>query len=105
METVNYVCDISALDSKKKVRYPELFSQLQPLVRSIDELKKGYAITFGINESDFALISEWVVMDRLCCPFLDFSIDWKSGEDQVLVSITGPDEDAKPFIKAEMAFS
>jgi hypothetical protein len=46
-------------------------------------------------------LAEYVSLERLCCPFFDFAIEVGHGEDEVWLSMTGP-EGAKGILEAAM---
>jgi hypothetical protein len=66
------------------------------------ELPDGYAFQFRSDANTFAVLSEWIGNERLCCPFFEFDIHVGDGSKPMVLRITGP-EGIKQFIKAELA--
>ena len=47
------------------------------------------------------MASEWIGLERQCCPFLSFELRWPSGEGGPSLRLSGP-TGVKEFLKAEM---
>ena len=68
-------CNIKAISAAQRPRYSELVSRLCAAMRDRTELPDGYTYLLDsakITEPD---ISEWITMERLCCPFLIFQFE------------------------------
>jgi hypothetical protein len=64
------------------------------------ELPDGYALRFGPEQ--FALLAAFVVNERLCCPFLRFTLEVTPQQGPLWLRITG-DERVTAFLKGELA--
>jgi hypothetical protein len=62
------------------------------------ELAGGCGFRFSTDDDLLREITEMIILERKCCPFLDFKITLAAGGDMV-VEITGA-EGAKEFIAA-----
>ena len=67
------------------------------------ELSNGYAFTLDARKITPGVVSEWIALEKRCCPFLNFHAD--SASDQVLtVELTGA-AGVKEFLRAEFSRS
>ena len=96
-----FVCDLHALNAEQRRRYPEVREQLQWCVQEVEELPDGYAFRYPGNTGTLSLIGEFIALERLCCPFLDFALVMEHEGGPVWLRLTGP-EGVKQFLRAEM---
>jgi len=74
----------------------ELFSNL----KEIRDLPDGYEVR--LDASDVIVkAAEFVALERLCCPFLNFSIEVEAESGPVCLRLTGR-EGVKEFIREEI---
>ena len=96
-----FACDMTAIAPEQRGAHVATIKKLFHLVRSIRELPNGYAFEL-LNESDVLLTAaEFIVNERLCCPFFDFALEVERESGPVWLSLTGR-EGVKPFIMAEV---
>ena len=99
-----YACDMTALSAEQRDRHRELSEKLRPVVLAFEELPDGYAARIRSAAISAAEIDEFLVLEKLCCPFFTLTMDVEYNDDDepalYKVSITGPG-DIKPFIRAE----
>ncbi len=83
-------CDLSALSPAQRRRHSELirFVLSEPL--SVKELAEGYEFSFKNEAEVFLKLAEWVVLERVCCSFLSFSLIFDRGHGPLRVGIIGP---------------
>ena len=80
------------------MRYNELVFRLRSAMRDRNELAEGYSYPLDSTKITLAEVSEWITMERLCCPFLIFQLE-RVGEDSRLM-MRGPDR-LKAVLRAE----
>jgi hypothetical protein len=68
-------------------------------VEEIRELSDGLSFRFTALEYD--AVTEFVGRERLCCPFLTFSLDVTPNEGPLVLRLTGADG-VMAFIRAEL---
>lgn len=68
-------------------------------VEDISELPDGLAFRFPATEYDS--VTEFVGRERLCCPFLTFTLEVPADRGPLHLRLTGP-EGVKDFIRAEL---
>jgi hypothetical protein len=65
----------------------------------IREEPDGYAYEYPEDAAVFRAASEWISLERRCCPFLSFELRWPSGEHRPSLRLSGP-SGVKEFLKA-----
>jgi hypothetical protein len=75
-------------------------TELIQAVQNVQEIENGYEFTFP-NETEFiSRIAEFISNERLCCPFLKFTLNIVSNTEPVSLSLTGP-LGTQEFLRAE----
>jgi hypothetical protein len=92
-------CDLTAMDDGQRVRYLALRRRLAEDFHEARELEDGYAFRHSSGEDVLVALAEYVYLERLCCPFFDFTIEVGRGE--VWLRMTGP-VGAKEILEAAM---
>jgi hypothetical protein len=95
-----FACRLDAFPSRDRVRHAGLIEQLKSALEEVRELPNGYAFRFADDGSLFGRLAEWVRLESMCCPFLDFElrVDRRSGP--LWLRLTGS-EGAKEFLKSQ----
>ena len=95
-----FACSMTALSAAERAHHKELSAELHAAVKEIRELPNGYAFRFSGERRSLAMLSEWVSLERLCCPFFTFQIEAASETQPVWLRMTGR-EGVKPFMQSE----
>lgn len=69
-----FVCNINALRETQKKCYREITENLHDSRQSIKELSDGYAFRFKGDAQMILEAAEFIVYERLCCPFFNFEL-------------------------------
>ena len=85
--TKTLTCRLDALEGPQTLRYQELRKAMKSAVET-RELPDGYAVRFPSDPTLFVKVAEWITLERLCCSFLAFGLDW-SERDGVVLRLTG----------------
>jgi hypothetical protein len=93
-------CNLGALDEAQRERRAQLAARLQSSVREIIPASDGYTFRLPSNDKILLEIAEFVLLERRCCPFLNFQISLKEGYDAITVCLSGRDG-VKEFLAAE----
>ena len=97
------VCNLDAMDNEQRNRYRAVLDQLRKSVQEIRELSTGYAFRHLSDTSTILLVAEFITLERLCCPFLDFALEIEREGGPLWFRMTGP-EGVKHFLRAELGF-
>lgn len=95
-------CQLKALDAAGRARQKELLARVRAMVLETIERPTGFELKLPATRATFIEAAEWVGLERLCCPFAEFALEWR-GDDTVWVRVTGPDG-SKDVLAAEMGF-
>lgn len=94
------VCNMDVFTPSQREAHIRTTTELIHAVQNVQEIENGYEFTFP-NEADFiARIAEFISNERLCCPFLKFTLNVFSNLEPVSVSLTGPNG-TQEFLLAE----
>jgi len=94
-------CNARALSPEVRKRH---FEQVGPallkLRKSMRELSDGYEFEFPTDRETYQLLTEWVIEERLCCPFLDIDLHLSREGGPLWLRLTGR-PGTKEFIKED----
>ena len=98
-----FACDRMALTPEIRERhFEELGPKLVGLRKSVREVADGYEFQFPADEKTYQLLTEWVIQERLCCPFFDLDLRLDREGGPLWLRVTGR-EGTKDFIRADGA--
>ena len=63
--------------------------QLMRAVQNVQEVENGYEFTYANEDELISKLAEFVIYERLCCPFLKFTLIVNSNE-AISLTLTGP---------------
>jgi hypothetical protein len=93
-------CQLKSLDATERIRQKELLGIVRGKILKTVELDRGFALKLPSNHATFLELAEWVSLERRCCAFADFTIEWRL-DDSVWVRVVGG-TGAKEVLAAEM---
>ena len=100
------VCNIDVFTLTEREDHIRSTTQLYQSVQVIEEVESGYEFIFP-NESEIITgLGKFISNERLCCPFLEFTLKITSNNAPISLLLTGP-EGTQEFLRAEFteAFS
>jgi hypothetical protein len=96
-----FACNRLALSSAERKRhFDELGPALRHLKTGVRELPNGYAFSFPNDKKTFAMLTEWIDQERLCCPFFDIALRVEREGGPVWMELSGR-PGTKQFIAAD----
>jgi hypothetical protein len=101
-ETV-FFCDLTALRPEERKRHQRVLQELGSTVEEVREIPDGYAFRHPPEGESVRRIAEFITLERLCCPFLDFTLEVAANRGPVWLHLTGP-EGVKELLRAELGF-
>src|SRR4029453_12434494 len=94
-------CNALALSPEvRKRHFEEVGPALLKLKKSIRELPDGYEFEFPTHRTTYQLLTEWIIEERLCCPFLEIDLRCSREDGPLWLRLTGR-PGTKDFIKEE----
>jgi len=95
-----FACDMTAIPVEERSAHLSLMQRLMTeAVEDVSELPDGLAFRFPADE--FEAVTEFVMHERLCCPFLRLTLDVAPDRGPLWLRLTGA-EGVKDFIRAEL---
>jgi hypothetical protein len=67
------VCTLNAAEFHERER--AVIQKLMPTVLETIETESGYAYHFSSDRDSLANLAEFIILERQCCPFLDFKVN------------------------------
>ena len=95
---VPIACALTALTPDERMREGVLLEQHLAGIQERRQREDGYSFRYPADAALFARMAEHVTLERKCCPFLDFTLEWARGvEAAPWLHITGGAR-VKPFV-------
>ena len=95
-----FACSLTALSAAEREHHKELSKVMHAAVKEIRELPNGYGFSFSGERRSIHFLSEWISLERLCCPFFSFQLEVRSEGQPIWLRITGRDG-VKEFMQSE----
>jgi hypothetical protein len=86
-------------DADKREREATLIAQFRSGVIVVDELEHGYSFQVPGEKDWLTLVSELMIAERECCPFLTFQLTAEPGMGTLTLRVIGPDG-SKEFLRS-----
>ena len=83
-------CNLKAISATERPRYNELMKRLRTAVRERSELPDGYDFRLDGNAITLREVADWISLERLCCPFLNFQLFASGSQSNWVLKLTGP---------------
>lgn len=97
-----FVCNMNALSADERERYKEITRKLNENRQTVKELKDGYGFRFKAEAQLIQDAAEFIVYERLCCPFFDFELAVEQDTNWLWLRLKGQDG-IKEFIRYEFS--
>jgi hypothetical protein len=101
---VPIACDLDAIPAAERPRYHALRARILGAAVETVETRDGFRLRLSgaaLGDGALADLAAWMGFERLCCPFLRFTLDAPEGG-ALHLAIEGP-EGVKAFLRAELA--
>ena len=97
----NCIIACSLTDEAFKRRKEKIASSIVSKIIDTEELEKGYQYSFPYSPEVLIELTEFINVERECCPFINFHLILHSNSNNLVLLLTG-DEGTKDFIKYEL---
>lgn len=91
-------CDVRGLDAEQRIRQREVSTMLRSLSEEVRELPEGYALRVSASASNISTVAEFITLERVCCPFLDFTMEVEREGGPLWLRLSGR-EGVKEFLE------
>ena len=92
-------CNFGAIEPAQRGHHADTAERLFTAVIDITELADGYAFRLPLTTSVLQAAMTWITNERLCCPFLTFTLEIKQ---QFWLKLTGDSAEVKDFIRSTL---
>jgi hypothetical protein len=82
-------CNLHAFSARDRERHASLLQGVSARILETRELSDGFAFRFAAEGETIAELAEWIGLERICCPFLRFSIEVEANAGPVWLRLTG----------------
>ena len=89
-EDVPIACNHNAIPPDDQNRYRDLMSRLRASIAARIELPLGYSYALNTQSLSLPELADWVTLERLCCPFVNFLIEIDAAG-AVHLTVRGPE--------------
>ena len=93
-------CNMDVFTPAQRENHIRATLELIRALKGVEELENGYQFLFPSETEFITKIAEFISNERLCCPFLEFSLNVSSNSEPISLSLTGP-EGTQEFLRAE----
>lgn len=100
MMDTSFICNTNALSDNQKERYKELICILNESRQSVKELSDGYAFRYKAESQMIQDAAEFIVYERLCCPFFTLELVVEPDANRLWLRLRGQNG-VKEFIRYE----
>ena len=94
-------CQMDVFDDAERRRYQTLRERLAERRLGIQEVPDGIALLYPGEPDLFLDVAEWITLERRCCPFLTFSLEFEASPPSVRLRLVGG-EDVKRFLQSQL---
>jgi hypothetical protein len=97
-----FVCNLNALTKAERASHHDVSQRMLASLRGTREVADGYAFELDGHQFSIKDVASWVELERRCCPFFDFHVEWRREDGPLTLQLTGR-PGVKAFIHAEFA--
>lgn len=93
-------CDMTVFTPAEREEHIRNTTRLYQTVQDVREANDGFEFIFPNDSKVIAGMAEFISNERLCCPFLEFTLKVSPNEEPITLLLSGP-EGTKEFLQAE----
>ena len=90
-------CDLHKLTEAERSREQSLLTEIRDAALELRDLPMGYALRFSGDSATVLKLAEFITLERVCCPFLNFELRCDAEGGPVWLNLTGRDS-VKQFL-------
>lgn len=94
------VCNMDVFTPTQREAHLRTTAELIEAVYNVQAVENGYEFHFPNKTELISKIAEFISNERLCCPFLKFTLNVVSSEEPLSFALTGP-IGTQEFLRAE----
>jgi len=94
-------CDMSAIAPDQREEHLATSRDLFSRLVSVRELTNGYAFELGDGPDVIVKAAQFISLEKLCCPFLQFAVEVEAEAGPIWLRLIGR-EGVKEFVREEI---
>jgi len=102
MNSIPLACNMNVFTPVEREYHIQNTLELYENVQAIHEVPNGYEFLFPGNSETVAKLAEFIVNERLCCPFLEFDLKITPNDQPISLTLAGP-EGTREFLREEFS--
>lgn len=102
-QETTFACDMSAMTSNQREQHSATSQKLFAAVQEVRETPNGYAFRLPQESAILSTIADFIIYERLCCPFFAFSVEVEPQGGHIWIALSG-EKGIKPFVIAELGY-
>ncbi|NWG07774.1 MAG: hypothetical protein HXY35_13950 [Chloroflexi bacterium] len=99
MNTSPLACDMTVFTPVERESHIQNTLQLYQSVRDIRAVENGYEFLFP-HTTEMTKLAEFISKEKMCCPFLEFTLKVEPNKKPISLTLTGPDG-TQEFLREE----
>jgi len=96
------VCNMDVFTPAQRENHIRATTELYQSVQGIQEAENGFEFIFPNKSEIITGLAEFISNERLCCPFLEFTLRIASNSETISLLLRGPDG-TQEFLRAEFS--
>ena len=101
-QTTPLICNMNVFTSTERENHIQTATQLFRTVQRIQDVERGYEFTFPTESATLIQLAQFISKERLCCPFLEFTLQIIPNYETTSLLLTGP-EGTREFLRGEFS--
>jgi len=98
--TVPLACNMHVFTPAERDSHIQTATQLFQSVQQVQNVEGGYEFIFPNESTTLIKLAEFISKERLCCPFLEFTVKLIPNYEATSLLLTGP-EGTREFLREE----
>ena len=101
-QAIPIVCNMSVFMPDERELHIQAASRLLQSLQDVHEAENGFEFAFPNESEVITRMAEFIAKERLCCPFLEFTLKIPADSGPIALFLTGP-EGTKEFLREEFS--
>jgi len=101
-QSMPLVCNMNVFTPTERENHIQSTLKLVQTMQGIHEVPNGFEFIFPSGTSSMTKLAEFISNERLCCPFLEFTLRITPNAEPIFLALTGP-KGTQEFLRAEFS--
>lgn len=101
-QEIPLACNMNVFTPAERETHIQTIGQLFRTVQHVQDEEHGYEFIFSYKSATLIQLAEFIAKERLCCPFLEFTLKIFPNYENTSLLLTGP-KGIKEFLREEFS--